>query len=87
MHFINVIATTPPTTTTTGFLGVILIILLIREYSGRARGSLKWHFFLSNEERLEEADLNKTESFACPWALFDNPSPYDLYETKLLMLY
>lgn len=87
IYFINVIATTPPTITATGFLSVILIIVLIREYSGRARGSLKCHFFFPKEEGLEEVDLNKIESYACPCILFNNPLTYDLYETKLLTLY
>lgn len=41
----------------------------------------------SNERRLEKADLNKIESYACPCSQFNNPLAYGLYEVKLFMLY
>jgi len=75
----------PPPLALLASLVLVLTIFLIREYNGGSR-EVKMAFF-SNERRLEKADVNKIQSYACPCSQFNNPLAYGLYEVKLLLLY
>lgn len=66
----NIIAITAPTITTIEFLNVDFSIMLIKHYNEGTRGSY-FLFFVKCEE-VEQEDLNKIESNACPCLEFNN---------------